>query len=495
MIKKTTFSKSQNVVKIFDYDMIEKTQESGTDDGVLKFNQPKIVYNYICSDGSLKTGYGFSELKMPMSTDDLDSEYAITIKGSEVKSLWSLVWNNKVDGVNHYYLFYYNDNNKIYYEDMLYNRVVTFPVPGTFSSIPCAVTYRKNGNDYLFFSSEEHSVLIGNNNSTVLTDVPKLISCISHYGMFFAISYDKRAKLIYSQDCDILNWSDEKTKDFDFSDERGQLTKLISYEDYIYIFRDFGITKLSLYGSKNEFSISHMYKSDSYIYPNSICQSGDNIFFLTRSGLKIFNGSSVKDAQIDCQSLISSCDNSLCSGACFEGKYYLACRADFQDDSLVGCEGDENGYSNNILLVYDISSQHADILRGVDIKQVFPFLNPYKSKLLACFSNENCKGKIGQLNTDGQIFGENEVCVCQFAKTDFGYQGVKKRVKSFDILSKFNCKVLISNETTTKTFNVKANAKIQKINVGLQGKLFVVKVISSGGSSISNLSLTVAVGG
>lgn len=462
--------------KEYSYDLLGNNQKSEKDDNVLKYSEPKVIFNYINEDGALRAGYGFENLCMPTSKSDLESETQISVRGNAVRGLWQIKWyDSTTSHTDKYYLFYFNDENLICYDNILDNRYITLIVNNTFTEVPTATYYRHDSEDSLLLSGEgSNLMLISGGGVSQSENNKKIVSCCTHYGKLFAITREKRGNLIYTENTNILSWTTEGLEDLDFGDGRGNLNKIISFDDYLFLFRDFGITKVSIYGN-DEFSISHMYFSDSYIYPNSIVQDGDYVYFLTKSGLKVFNGSSVKDVNIDCMSYVNACENSNCSATCFEGKYFLACRGDFGDDEVIGCEGFENGYINNMLLVYDISNGHTEITRGVDIHQLLALNNPFKSKLIACFNNEHI-GKIGQLTKDGQLFGESLKGLISFARTDFGKPDVKKRIRSILIKSDKNCSVFIENEDKTYEFSISGKNKIQKIRANILGKSFGVRI-------------------
>lgn len=465
--------------KEFDYDMLGQEQQSDKDDETLTYKQPKIIYNYINHDGSLKAGYGFKNLAMPTSKTDLDTETTISVRGTQVRGLWKLKWyDSQTSHTDKYYLFYYNNENYICYDNILDNRYLTSIVNNTFTEVPTATYYRKNSEDSLLLSGAgSNLMLITGGGVTTSSNSHKIVSCCTHYGKLFAITREKRGNLIYTENTDVLTWTSEGLEDLDFGDGRGNLNKIISFDDYLFLFRDFGITKVSIYGN-DEFSISHMYFSDSYIYPNSIAQSGDYIYFLTASGLKVFNGSSVKDIDVDCIGIINACDNSNCYATCFKGKYFLACKGNFGDNATVGCEGYTGGYKNNMLFVYDLSTKHTEILRGVDINQLLALTNPYKSKLVACFNNEHI-GKIGELTTDGKLFSTVLNASITFAKTDFDRPDIKKRIKTILIKTDENCDVFISNEEKTYQFSISGSEKLQRIRINVVGKSFTVKIDST----------------
>lgn len=476
----------------FEYSLFDELPSTTTDEN-REVTSGKETYNFRTGDGDLKTGYGFEDIKMPTSLTDLDNETAITLRGTEVKAIWKMKWYNYSDDVNTYYLFYYNNEGYICYDNLFKIRYYPFIIPNDFTEPPYGIYYRVNGRDMLLLSGQGENLLVvsGSGNES-FEEVPIIKSCCSHYGKLFAITAEENSQLIYNEDVDITNWTDEKTANLDFSDERGVLNRIISFNDYIYVFRDYGITQLSIYGSNDTFSINHMYLSDSYIYPDSIAQSGDNVYFLERSGLKCFNGSSVKNVELGCENILKTINQSNCFATCFEGKYYLACRCDFADDKQVGCESYSSGYVNNALLIYDIEKKHLDIVRGVDINQVLALNNPHKSKLVACFNNEHI-GKIGQLTEDGKIFGTSLPALWQSVKTDLGYHSKKKRIKYFTIKTSGSAEIVISSELESKKFTVTASSKIQKIRTNISGNEFDVKLISSGETNISNFVICASV--
>lgn len=480
MFYKNLLNSKKTKEEDFTYDMLSSEQKVLEDDNTLKYKDAKIVYNFSSQDGALKTGFGFEELKMPTNRNSLGSETLIPISGTEVKSIWKLKWYDSSSAkIDKYYLFYFNNENKVCYDNILDTRIATNIISSTYTQTPYATYYRKNGEDYLMLTGAGNGLmLISGSGIQQDADAPEIISCCTHYGKLFAITAGNQGKLEYADDMNVLNWSSEQTQNLDFSDGRGNLNKIVSFDDYLYIFRDFGITKVSIYGKNEEFSISHMYFSDSFIYPNTIAQSGDNIYFLTDSGLKVFNGASVKNIELETDELLKRCDNKNASATCFNGKYYLACRGDFKDNLSVGCESYTNGYKNNLLFIYDLETHHIDLVRGVDIRQLLALTNPYKSKLVACFNNEH-KGKIGQLSQDGKIFGTALASCIKFAKSDFGAPNKKKRIKSFLIQAKENCTVKIASEEKTQEFSISGSESIQRIKTNITGKIFSVEIKSS----------------
>ncbi|MBO5021955.1 MAG: hypothetical protein J6C53_00540 [Clostridia bacterium] len=478
---------------VYSFKLFGRGINNESDPRTLKLGEGEICFNLTTNRGAIMSGMGISNFAMPESETDLENDVVIPIRGNKVFNLWKLKWYNKHDDCNRYYLFYFNDEGYACYDDLFQERWMTVVIQTGFTSTPYATYYRVGEEDGILLSGEGDSlVVVTGSNYQRVENAPKIINCCSHYGKFFAITADTRGSLIYVEDSNVLQWSDEKTKNLDFSDERGDLNKIISFNDYLYIFRDFGITEISEYGNDAEFSISHIYQSSAHIAPNSIAQSGDKIYFLEGSAIKSFNGNSVKEVQLNCLDILKGQNQSRAYGVCLDGKYYLACRGNFGDEQKIGCEASESGYINNILLCLDIQSGKVEMLRGVDINEMVALTNKYKSKIAICFNNENI-GKIGQITNDGKLFGENLYGVWQSGTTDFEKPLQVKNIKKFSIQSSGDVEVVISSDKTQKRFKVQGSDKIQEFVVNLSGRQFSFRIESQGGENVDIGEFSLAV--
>lgn len=494
MFYKNLLSTKKTKNKEFVFDCFSLNPRVDEENDTIPEGEAKLIYNFISENKSLKTGYGLKDLQMPISTSDVYYEEPISLRGNDVKTMWKMKWYDKGTNQDKYYLFYFNNENMICYDNLFTKRNITLIIPNEFKTTPYVCFYRNNGVDSLLLSSQDVGLMIitGDKAETNKT-APQIISCCSHYGKLFAITAEARGRLVYIENTNIMSWDDSKTKKLDFSDERGDLNKIISFEDNLYLFRDYGITRISEYGSGEEFAINHMYLSNHYIYPNSIVQYQDKIFFFDNDGIKIFDGNSVKNIDIKYLKLSKNCDNRNCYGICFENKYFLACRLNFSDNQKLGCENSVNGYLNNAVIVYNISSGHIDIMRGVDIRQMLVLSNPYKTKLIASFNNDY-KNKIGEFTLDGCIFENKNQNLFYTGYLDFSLPGVKKKIKYLLIRSKFNCKIEIKNEKINKIINLRGKESLQKLRVNLTGTQFEIKITNSEAkSNISSLILGVEI--
>lgn len=431
----------------------------------------ELVYNFVHDKGVVKAGMGFEKFATALDRVNIDNEVELVLEGNQVKALDQLCWHDEIDDITDYYVFYYNEEGNICYDPLYDIRILTATIENDFTDIPTTVPYRKNNIEYLIFSGKGTTLLVGGGSDRQLKNVPSFLSCINHYGMFFGITIGTPPKLLYTSQTNIESWDNSLVKNLDFSDERGELTKLISFNDYVYIFRSYGITQLSKYSENEDFSVSDMYQACSYINPKTICKFKDNVYFVEDCVLKSFNGNTVKDIEVKSFKYMKGITNTNLYGTCFQGKYFLACKCNFEDGETIGCENYAEGYVNNTLISYDLTTGEEEILRGVDINQIMNFATPFKSKLLACFRNQHID-KIGQLTFDGKLFGQTLQSRYETTFVDFGKKSVYKTLTkiTYKCSGDITCKVIYDGKE--KNFTLKGDGKIKTKRVSLTGKEF-----------------------
>lgn len=450
---------------IFDEGVSEK------DDSVSKSAGCKNFYNLSYIDGALKTGLGFDDLHVPTSTDDLDDThiYDIESKIDEICGVWLDRWFNTLYGEYVYQLIFMDSKNNLWNAplvDVYFGYIWT--LTDLLKSKPTSeIAYRIDNDDASIFFSNEGMVFLGRTEKELYPSVPAFISSVVHYDNFFGITNTNRNTLIYTTNLNLKNWQEAESSTIEFLDNRGAFMKLVALNDYVYLFRENGITKISIYTSKSDFSFTHLFTSTSKIYENSVCVCGEEVFFVTRNALMAFDGNSVDT--ISASKLFSNFDNSNCASASLNGKYYLATRCNFDDGQKIGCETGK--YVNNVLLEVDVDTHEINILRGVDIRKLLPIDIPYMCKLCATFYGEN-KQRIGEINTSGKTFSNaTEKFWTSFA-TDLGFEGKRKKIKEILIETAFPCSVKIKSDEEEKSFEFDGKNTLQRLPVSVLGNTF-----------------------
>ncbi|MBE7076139.1 MAG: hypothetical protein E7375_03655 [Clostridiales bacterium] len=455
------------------FSIFEDGIKSKSDDSVSKPNECKLFYNISYNDGALKTGLGFQDLKVPASLDALDDlhTYDFSMLIDDIKSIYTERWYNTTYKTYIYQLLLLDGSYNLWscslidqYDGAILQRTTRLNDLPTYQCV-----YRLDQTDVNLFFSNEGLIIIGQYYDAIFEEVPALISCVVHYDNLFGVTNDLQSTLIYTDNLDVTTLRKEDSSTIEFLDNRGSFKRLVSFNDYVYLFREYGITKLSIYSSKSNFSFTHLYTSSSKIFENSISVCGDKIFFMTREGLYSFNGNSVQRICEQYDSFWKNLDNSNCSSACLNGKYYLATRCDFEDLEEVGCEVNET-YSNNVLFEIDVETFELNVLRGVDIRKILAVDTPFLSKLCACFNDYT--QRVGELTFNGKIFEASLNKKWSSFSTDLGYQSKKKKIKEIVLTSLYDCVVTIESDEETKSFSFVGRDKEQRLSVCLYGKRF-----------------------
>lgn len=489
MIYKHLVNGKKSVSKDLVFDVFEDYVNLNDSEDKQKFNRVSSTYNFDLSNGQLLTGYGFKDLSMPTNTSDMDNETLINVRGNEITAIWSFRWFDFALKDNKYYIVYFNDGNYLEFANLFHERPLPLYAETHFNKAPigCPIRYEKD--DALLFSSDVDGLFLLTGAITKTFKLaPRLLSLCSAFDKIFAVIANDRASLMYTDDKNISHWTENNLEEIKFDDERGKLNKVILLNDYVYVIRDFGISRISVYSTSGNFDISQLYQSDSYIFPGTIASSGDKIYFLEGSGIFAFNGSSTSKINLDCDELLKNADKRNASAVCFEGKYYLSCRYDFNDGQTVGCESNPKCV-NNLLLVLDLVSKKVNVLRGVDIHQLCVLNNPYKSKVVACFNGEYCN-RIGELTNDGIIFDNATQKIWTSVLSTLSYPEKLKRVKFLNIKTKTDCDVVITSEKQSRTYHVYGSDKLQQIKVDVTGRELQISFkCNDANANISNVKL------
>lgn len=410
------------------------------DKTVMSFSSAVESYNFDCSSGALRCGYGVES-----------HEYV----PAAATRYWVYRFYSEQYGYVDQYVYQLADGRLKFYdtatrEDLF---IAGYPFPPI-----TALNYRLNSRDVLIISAPGQKLVTWN--GTILTEhegSPTVSSMALHYERLFVTSADEPTKVFFSDDLDPTAWdiSADGGGFIELLDERGALNKVASFGNYLYIFRDHGISRVTAFGDQKEFSVVNLFVTAGRIYPDSIAVCGGAVVFLASDGLYRFDGYDCVRILQNLDGLIDH-DGSFCS-AYFDGKYYLSCRMAFASGGTVGCEAGE--YSTNGLLVYDVASGEHSITRGVDISFMAAATFDGADFLMCCDG-----GRGGVIARCGMRFDTVLPAHWQSAETDFGTPDKIKFVREAYIKTSTPVTVSLCGDGKKKSRNVKPNAPRVRFN-------------------------------
>lgn len=392
--------------------VIEDFADPNFDDEMLveKKVNPCMIYNFDSKSGALKCGKGFRRFTLP-TKNEIDSEvYTPTVDDLNLEvidALYSTRYFHPEAKRHLARLFFYGNDKNIYSIPLL----VGFSLGNienyiqlVFNTKPVGINCRVDGEDSIFFSSPDETdtplLLKADGYVYPMPAVPAITSACECDGLMFCTVVGESRHVWYTSTLDLTKIGNETgdTGTINFCDNRGYCNKVVTFKSNVYIFRDYGITKLNVYG-KSDITYAHVYKSTSMIIPDTVVEVGDRLMFLQKDGLYAYNGISVSKIDIPVDKVILDKNNLHAVADALQNKYYLAFRCDFDDGKHINVENIE-GYKNNCLLIYDTEKENFELIRGVDIGSMFALKHNCIEKMLFTF-NTKYTAIIGELTDDG----------------------------------------------------------------------------------------------
>ncbi len=389
------------------------------------------IYNFNAQKGVLKNMMGIRNITSYAKNDITSNQYYIDYNSLELERIDKIMHFKQyfqTSGDTVHRLLIYGSDKKLYMFQM-YSNLLTpnWTYSLEFDNIPVVLEYKKDGRDSILISANDKLIVWTTGRTPYeLTEVPTITSMCEYNKVLYCTIAGESDKMWYTSTLDPEKVGVE-------SDATGYITldygggggvKTVILNENVYIFRDFGISRLNTYANAKPTS-NQVYLSESQIYPNTIAVCGDYVIFLTKDGLYKFNGSTVKkiDALHD---LFENSNNIYSVGVHFQDSYYLATNIDFEDNCSIGCEKDNNDMKNNALIKLNIYDNSFEILRGVDIKDMLPLKTNLEEKIVITF-NSVYHNHIGELVDTGNCFG------AVFDKAYYSNEIVEHNMKQFAI--------------------------------------------------------------
>lgn len=344
-------------------------------------------YNFLPTT-NLKNTHGISIATLPKSSDDL-SEQQLNISNLGVERIDGVAYFKQYARLSEktvHRLLVYASDKKIYINQMLYGSFdLHWLYSLTANSAPIVLMYKKDDIDVMIMATVDEMVMWRTGYSPYkIENVPIITSMCMNEGVLFCTVKDPAYKIWYATNLDAENVGNiSKYSDYiPLDDDLGDARKVVVFNEEVYVFRDYGISKINYL--KEEKSVSLIYKSNTKIYPNTIDVSGNSILFMTKEGLYSFNGVKVTKTQVDFVTSLNVNNDGAVASSMGE-KYFLALRLDFEDGKKILCENEE--YVNNVLLIVDTHDNTYEIIRGVDIKTLTPVKTNVFEKMLVTFNS------------------------------------------------------------------------------------------------------------
>lgn len=319
-----------------------------------------------------------------------------------------------------------------------------------------AVNYNYNGEDVLLLcSSDDGLFLIKDTSAYACSGAPKFTSIAIHSERVFGSVNGTKNQVWFSDDFDPANWkiSESEAGYINFADDFGEAIKVVSFLGYLYVFREYGIFRLTAYGDQNDFLMKKVFTDTGRIYKDSIVLCGDKIMFCAEDGVFAFDGYDV--TMVAKEIPIIKNRNTMCC-AYLDNNYYLAC-------NLEECEGNKN----NAIVKFDTERKEISVLDNVFVSSFCTVKTHNGSDVLCCFEGD-FQNRLGMLSKSGCVFLQPTKKVYKSPKTILGDTRLKI-VREVSLVSKYPVTVGVDIDGKIKKIKVKGSDKLQKIPIEKSG--------------------------
>lgn len=450
-------------------------------ENLVSLSQATCSFNVSAVDGELTEGYGTESAEI--MGNGLGA-YTIPQPQNSISGMW-------------YYKRY--DKKGDFQDDRLILRTTTRQllslqinkqateysvVSEDFDKVYSVQNYRIGDEDVLLMATSGGFFKYDGVTLTKVESAPEIVQICIHNERAFASVGGEGNKLWFSTSLDPTDWtvSAEKGGYIEFTGVGGKITALISFMGYLFVFREYGIERVSAYSEQSDFSIKKIYSSNDRIIEKTIALCGDRILFLSETGLKTFDGASVQVLH----SVLSMNDTLLftneCVGTYFKGTYYLSCYVNrFEKEKTE--KQRVSTKNNNCLLLYEPTSGCKQFIADHDVAG-FACVQTLETGDLLFFQNSEMSDsvKIGCIEEKRNTrLGRSTEAYWRTGMTDLGFPEKKKFLKSITVNSK--------NEITVCVLLDDQKVKFDKVK-GNGVKLFVNKPFEKLGFYFSSQKTT-----
>lgn len=402
---------------------------SGRAENLIDLGESKYCFNVSAKDGELKPGYGSMSAQIVGSGT---GTYLIPQPKEPIDGAWYYKRFDVLSGERDDKLLVHTVTGQFLLLNVSKKANAYSSLVSGYGEVYSAQNYKLGNTDIMLIATKMAFLILDGDSITTLNSAPKIKNLCMHNERAFATVQDED-KLWFSKSLDPTDWTVGAGTDggyITFADSGGKLTKLVSLMGYLYVFREYGIERVSAFADQSEFTVRKIYNSTDRIFEKTIAICGDYILFLSETGLYKFDGANVSKLSVLTQKDIGNfaCD---AVGAYFRGIYFLGCYLEHLDSEDTGQKRAEFDL-NNCMLLYDLNDGKVQIMMDYDVAGFVCVTTEGTSELLF-WLNPELQGttKFGCMQEYKNIrLGKSTQAYWRTGMTDLGYPEKKKLLRS-----------------------------------------------------------------
>ncbi len=439
--------------------------ESGINDRILPLAYAAESVNFSVKSGALCDGGGVKQANF--SGNKLSYK---NVSAKPLRLYYFKTYNQENQVYENRVLAYFNDG---YVYQTLVGKTNEFEKISelNFTKAPASVRYNYNGKNVIIFSGGEDMKIFDGESVEVVSDAPVVTSMCMHGERLFATEAGEKTMLWYSDDFDPANWdvSLSEAGFIDLRDERGTLLKVLELGGYVYVFRNYGITRITAYGDQTEFCADGLCSSSGRIFGGSITLCGDKIAYLAEDGFYCFSGGTPVKFLTKLEGLLKGVDNSGAKGVYFNGELFVNLKIKFKS-GIQDC-----------VLRYNFAQKSTCILSGFNVVDFEVYDGEGEYRLL--FLTDGVKF-IGELSESTEFFGLPVFKSWQSGFSDLGKPETEKTLRGVTLYSNEPVKLTVTSECGSASVNFSGEQSDEYVKIALKGKAFRFLIESSKPNSV-----------
>ncbi len=419
-------------------------------------------YNFGFRNGRLVPGVGISELKIVSPIDGTARRIPTMPLCKERRTLF--VAKND-DRSRNYTTLVVSDENGL--ETLAAGEGENWRHAVCDQRIRQATTYRHKDRDLLLMTGAFDGILIRDGDEIrAVADALRVCSLCVHEERVFAVAQGKRNALWYSSAFDPYNWnvSAQEGGYIEFDGTLGEVNVVKSLGDYLYIFCDYGIYRLSVYAEQSQFALKKIYSACDRIYAGSIVECKDAIAFATARGIYLFDGYDAAKFAF-CAEDIPIEEGATIDGAYADERYYLSISDTRAQTCEYGALDREPG--KYVLLAVDLPSRTMSMLRGVRLHSLQTMMTPCQSCAVGISDDTD---SVVTLDDGGAYLGKTPVRLWKAKGIDFGQSAQVKIVRRIEYSTRSQYVLGIVADGQTHEFVL--SPKRNEVSTAVRGREF-----------------------
>lgn len=327
------------------------------------------------------------------------------------------------------------------------------------------VNYNYNSDDVILLSSDVDGLFLINDTAAyACSTAPKFTSITVHNERVFGGVNGEKTQVWFSDDFNPANWSvsSQEAGFIDFADGMGNVLKVVSFLNYLYIFREFGIFRLTAYGAQSDFILKKVFTDTGRIYKDTIVTCGNKIMMYAEGGIFVFDGYEVVKVANEMPPVLNK--TVLCA-AYLDDCYYLACRI-APDDFL-----------NNAVIKYDTRKKTISILYDCMIRWLST-INIHNGADVLCVFDTTNRNIIGMMSKSGKVLNSVTTKTYKSPMNDLSLNNYKV-IRDISFVSKYPITVRVDLDGKKTEYKVDGKQERQTVIVERSGKAFGLEIESN----------------